>query len=185
MCKQQGVVEEIKKGNKKKRAIHHDTIVFLIVIFFLAFFASHPVSGMSMYPTYHNGQRTYGMRFYPFSLHTGDVVTAYANGKLLIKRVAAGPGDTFTITTDGKAYVNGQEYAYGAGRMNTENTFAGMMNTENTFAGMTKDTDGNYTITLKKNEYYLIGDNHENSLDSRYVGPVSRIQILEKTFLVK
>lgn len=175
MCKQQGIVEEIKKGNEKKRAIHPDTIVFLVIILFLAFFASHSVSGMSMYPTYHNGQRTYGMRFYPFSLHTGDVVTAYANGKLLIKRVAAGPGDTFTITADGEAYVNGQEYTYGAGQMNTENTFA----------GMTKDTDGNYTITLEKNEYYLIGDNHENSLDSRYVGPVSRIQILEKTFLVK
>ena len=59
------------------------------------------------------------------------------------------------------------------------------MNTEESFAGMTKNTDGSYTISLKKNEYYLIGDNHENSLDSRIVGPVSRTQILEKTFFVR
>ena len=26
---------------------------------------------------------------------------------------------------------------------------------------------------LKENEYYLIGDNREDSLDSRYFGPVS------------
>lgn len=175
MRKQQGIMEEVKTNQGRKRRLRPDTIVFLIGILFLVFFASHPVSGMSMYPTYHNGQRTFGMRFYPFALHSGDVVTAYANSELLIKRVAAAPGDTFTITEDGKAYVNGKEYTYGRGRMNTEESFA----------GMTKNTDGSYTITLKKNEYYLIGDNHENSLDSRIVGPVSRTQILEKTFFVR
>ena len=37
---------------------------------------------------------------------------------------------------------------------------------------------------LLKDEYFILGDNRENSLDSRKFGPVKRDQILGKTHYV-
>jgi signal peptidase I len=38
-------------------------------------------------------------------------------------------------------------------------------------------------ITLKKNMYFMMGDNHADSCDSRYWGPVPRSDIIGKVFL--
>lgn len=38
-------------------------------------------------------------------------------------------------------------------------------------------------ITLKKNQYFMMGDNHSNSCDSRMWGPVPRTDIIGKAFL--
>jgi signal peptidase I len=38
-------------------------------------------------------------------------------------------------------------------------------------------------ITLKSNQYFMLGDNHADSCDSRYWGPVPRSDIIGKVFL--
>ncbi|NLG88039.1 MAG: signal peptidase I [Clostridiaceae bacterium] len=76
----------------------------------------------------------------------------------LIKRVIAVPGDTVDIC-DGKVYINGEiiEEPY--------------------VKGITPPMGSNYPITLKDGEFFVMGDNRENSSDSRSFGPIKRENI--------
>ena len=38
-------------------------------------------------------------------------------------------------------------------------------------------------ITLQENEYYLLGDNRNNSLDSRFIGPINKSSFIGKVYL--
>lgn len=138
-------------------------------------FPRHPISGSSMNPTYVNGQQAFCIR-QPFgNFNKGDVVIAYpGTGYLVIKRVAAGPGDTIAIHPDGSVTVNGELYAYGVGSAYEGGSFEGLIPNE----------DGSYSATLKDGEYYLLGDNRENSADSRYYGIFKRSDIEEKLLFV-
>lgn len=81
----------------------------------------------------------------------------------LIKRVVAKPGDTVEII-DGKLFVNGK------------------VETRETFKGETYEIYDlvEYPLVLKEDEYFVLGDNRENSLDSRAIGPIKKIQIKGK-----
>jgi len=80
-----------------------------------------------------------------------------------IKRVVGIPGDT--ISQKGKSLkINGQEVSSPTGIVTSSKIF---------FA-----THRNVDITLKDNEFFLIGDNHSISLDSRHIGVIYRSEIL-------
>lgn len=152
----------------------------LVFACFLVFFTSimfprHPISGSSMNPTYVNGQQAFCARTMFGALGRNSVVVAYpGDGKLIIKRVAAIPGDTLVISPDGSVTVNGEAYTYGMG-----SAYASLM-----FEDMTPNEDGSFSVTLGDGEYYLLGDNHENSADSRYYGIFQRSAILETVMFV-
>lgn len=140
-------------------------LVLLVVVF-----GRHPVVGESMEPSYHDGQTVFTVREL-FRPSRGDVVVAYSSdlSELLIKRVAACPGDTLEITADGRVFVNGEEYSYGIGSGISESMNA-MQATE----------DGGYQIEVGKGQYFLMGDNREHSGDSRHLGTFSRWELIEK-----
>lgn len=81
----------------------------------------------------------------------------------LIKRVVAKEGDVVDLK-DGKLYVNGEE------------------ETRQTFQGETYEIYNYifYPLTVGKGEYFVLGDNRENSLDSRALGPIKEGQIKGK-----
>lgn len=87
------------------------------------------------------------------TLHSGDVVAFYSEklDTILIKRIVACPGDSLYIK-GGTLYVNGTQ---------CENIY---FNGSISYYGIASDL-----ITLGKNEYFMFGDNHANSKDSRYV----------------
>ena len=74
---------------------------------------------------------------------------------VVIKRVYGLPGETISCE-DGKIYINGSliedEYGY-------------------------RETSDFGPVTLGENEYFLLGDNREISLDSRVFGKVTRDEI--------
>jgi len=39
-------------------------------------------------------------------------------------------------------------------------------------------TSGEIDVTLKEDQYFVMGDNRDNSEDSRFFGPISRSQII-------
>lgn len=101
-----------------------------------------------------------------FAPKTGDVVVFKqgSNEHLYIKRVVAVPGDTVQIL-DGQLYVNGAIVKDGHDKIADP--------------GIAEDK-----ITLGEQEYFVMGDNRNNSEDSRSntVGPIERKQIIGKAW---
>ena len=105
-------------------------------------------------------------KYFLFAPKTGDVVVFKqgSNAHLYIKRVVATPGDTVQIL-DGYLYVNGAMVKDGFDKIADP--------------GIAEDK-----IKLGENEYFVLGDNRNNSEDSRSntVGPIHRKQIIGKAW---
>lgn len=153
--------EESKKTKKKwyKRwyVIMLD-IVVAITLIFNCFFTIIVVHGDSMNPNFTSGNVLLCHR--RFDIWRFDVVTIASTKSdvILIKRVIGLPNETIEFK-DNQLFVNGEyrtdPYAYG----NTED----------------------FTITLGPDEYFCMGDNRENSLDSRYFGTFTDDEIFAKS----
>ena len=146
-------------------------IVIALAVFVARFYcASFTISGHSMEPTLQNGDfvLTDYVRYRIFSPDRGDVIAfSREDGTISIKRVIGLPGETVQIQ-NGVVYIDGE-----ALKKNNEDlsvTLAGLAETE---------------IKLESDEYFVLGDNHDSSEDSRFanVGNVKRSQILGKVWL--
>ena len=92
----------------------------------------------------------------------------YADKTYYIKRVIGLPGETVRIDEKGAVYINDVLLEEGYGKETIKDP------------GMTIDG-----ITLQDDEYFVMGDNRNDSSDSRFVsvGNIKRNQILGKAFL--
>ena len=134
-------------------------LLFIILTGCICYLLSHYVvqlyfiSGSSMEPSYASGQpvllRKFGL---PEDLDYGDVVVIRREdlGRDIIKRIAALPGDTVQIT-DGLLYVNGEEHS-----------------TPANLSPMEDAGNASSPITLQPGEYFVLGDNRNHSIDSRF-----------------
>lgn len=108
------------------------------------------VHGSSMYPAYRDMQPVVLEKQFG-SLHAGEVAAFWCEGlhALLVKRVAAVPGDTVQVS-GGYLYVNGQRCKGQAGK-------------KISYAGI-----ASVPLTLAEGEYFMLGDNYGSSKDSRH-----------------
>lgn len=164
----------------------------------------------SMNPTVIEGDRllidkhSFGLRI-PFTLvhltpgedpQRGDIVTlkSPADGTLLLKRIVAVPGDTVALD-DEHLIVNGVRAEYEAGDSSKlDELLAATRRSDPEILrefsrGAPHDilllpgrpapaTFG--PLTLPKEMYFVLGDNRDNSADSRYIGLVPRRNIIGK-----
>jgi signal peptidase I len=90
--------------------------------------------------------------------------------KFFIKRVIGLPGEKVKIE-NGEITIFNSEYPNG------------FVLDEKEYIPATTKTKGDMTVTLKDNQYYVLGDNRSFSSDSRSWGPVPKEDIIGEVFL--
>ncbi len=158
---------------KFKDLIKDLIIAVVIALALLVFIKPTIVKGISMEPTLHSkdyliiSRQSYNLG----DFERGEIIVfkshiKYDNGddKLLIKRIIGVPGDTIDIY-NGKVYVNSKQ-------VSSDYTLDGW--TEGEF----------YDIEVPKDHVFVLGDNRQNSEDSRSsrVGLVEKKSILGRAF---
>ena len=141
----------------------------LLLVFISAFLVRiSGVSGDSMYPTLHDGDRILVRVASYEQPQRGDMIVVQARHYLsepLVKRVIAVAGDTVEVEYGGVVYVNGEEI---------DEPYVN----EEVFGG----GDTQYPITVPEGSVFVMGDNRNNSEDSRLtaVGTLKTEDIIGK-----
>ena len=148
-------MNDLRRRSNKKRAIKNIVTGMLcaLAIIGIVWFNNNylfqvcQVCGDSMNPTYYNSDTLLVNRFNNTFEHN-DVIVFNCQGDEYIKRIAGVPGDKIQII-DGVLYVNDS-------RCDTiDNNYIG-------YSGIASNP-----IILNDDEYFVLGDNYNNSMDSR------------------
>lgn len=184
-----------KKQNRKN--IDFSNLFFVIAVLFIItrvfFWGTYKVEGHSMDPTLKGGNYLVTINY--FTPQRGDLVTAKEDDKVIIKRVIGLPNDTIEFKNDklyineveqDESYLNTFKEEFAKDRLHEEYSYNQAYQTRAAqMAHFTLDADNksDFKITLKDNEYYLLGDNRPVSKDSREVGAFTRNQITGKVII--
>lgn len=164
---------ELKRERNKiryRRVIKSAVYALIIVAAIAALIATLvlpvlQISGESMEPTLNNGEIVVLVK--TTKMKRGDLCGFSYNNKILIKRVIGLPGDEVNIDAEGTVYINGEalEEPYIADKALGE-------------------CDIEFPYTVPENEYFLMGDHRESSIDSRssVIGCIKYEQIIGKIF---
>lgn len=167
------------------------TVLFLVII--IRNFLGEPrwIPSASMHPTLIEGDRLIIEKVsnYLSTPHRGDILVFYPPGEELspslwakftrltgffnqdtayIKRLIGLPNETIQIKNDGKVYINGKDLKepYIANKPQ-------LMCSESMHCGPMK---------IPANSYFMMGDNRDNSQDSRFWGFLPKQRIIGKAF---
>ena len=142
-------------------------IIIIIVVIIIRTFIFTPVvvNGPSMMDTLHNGDvmilDKIGMKL--GGIKRFDIVVIQTGKTKIIKRVIGMPGETISYH-DNKLYINGKEVS------------------DNHSNEITYDFE---EVKIPDGEYYVLGDNRTDSVDSRILGTIPKNEILgHATFII-
>lgn len=154
--------KETVKKNYIKEFLPYFMIILVVVLIKTFVVSPIRVNGASMDPTLNDKDvMLLDEISYRFSdIERFDIVVVKEEDEYLIKRVIGLPGETVEYKND-KLYIDGK---YVKEDFKHKETF-------------------DFSTTLGKDEYFIMGDNRTNSTDSRVFGPISRDKIMGKTSL--
>lgn len=163
--------KRLRRGVYYRRALR-GTVSVLVVVAAIAvlittlFLPILQVSGDSMRPTLEHNEIVVLLKQKDFQ--RGDLIGFYFQGKILLKRVIALPGDTVVLDAEGNVYVN-------------EELLQEPYVTEKSLG----NCDLEFPFTVPGDGYFVMGDRRSNSVDSRntMIGTVSPEDIIGEVFL--
>ena len=146
--------DSIKNNNRGDLVM---AIILITLLILTRFISIVYISGPSMQPTFHTGDCI--LVFRTDKVERNDIAVVEWQDKWLIKRVIGLPNETLEME-DGKIYINGalitENFEYFSGNRNLPE------------------------ITIPEDYIFIVGDNRENSHDSRAFGPVPTSDIFGK-----
>ncbi len=177
--KQNGTTDQDVTADKQtsmKREIINTVLYFIflfVAVWAIVTFVGQRtvVNGVSMYDTLNDGDNLWVDKF---SYHFKDpqrfdivVFPMYDGEEYFIKRIIGLPGETVRIDHQGNIYINGEQLEESYGYETIEPEMIG------------RAFDG---VTLGDDEYFVMGDNRNESEDSRFdiVGNVKRKDLMGK-----
>jgi signal peptidase I len=153
------------------------TVIALVIVVPIRMYIAQPfiVNGASMDPTYETGQYLIVDQLtYHFEDPKRGAVIVFkyplSPKTYFIKRIIGLPGETVNMDT-GKITI-----------INKENP-SGFPLIEDSYITKEHRTSDSFTITLKPNEYFVMGDNRPQSSDSRSWGALESKFIVGRPFL--
>ena len=167
----QEIENELKreKYKLKYKQVLMSTIYILIIVASVAAIVATllmpvlQITGSSMNPTLFEGEIVLAIK--EQNLESGDIIAFYHGNKILIKRVIAGPGNWININKDGDVFINDilLEEKY------IKNKSFG-------------ESDLIYPYQVPEETYFILGDDRENSVDSRSyeIGTISKDDVIGK-----
>lgn len=186
---------EIKKDIKAKGKLRENIEAIVIAVILALFIRTFVVQAFkipsgSMKPTLQIGDHIlvnkfiYGVKL-PFIMTKIIPVTEPTNGDIIvfkypkdpdkdfIKRVIGVPGDTVKVRNK-KIFVNNVQLSVDHGVHSDPNIIPAQMNQRDNFG----------PVTVPENSYFVMGDNRDNSYDSRFWGFVGEKAIKGKAFII-
>jgi signal peptidase I len=178
-------VQRLKKDSRRGLwteifLLFRDILLVLTIMILFGVFVAQPVvvDGESMLPNLHNGERLLvnkliyykfpGLEPYGWThLERGDIVVFWWPDdpeKSFVKRLIAFPGETVEMR-NGVVVINGKELS---------EPYLDPTNNEN--------HENRGPITVAKHHYFVMGDNRDNSSDSRIWGQVPEKYVYGKVF---
>ena len=163
--------KRIRRGSLYWQALR-GTIAVLVVVAAVAvlittlFLPILQISGDSMSPTLEHDEIVVLLKNKNFD--RGDLIGFYYQGKILLKRVIALPGDEVAIDADGNVYVNGE-----------------LLDEPYVTEKKLGDCDLEFPYEVPGTSYFVMGDQRSNSVDSRNsaLGAISRDDIIGRVFI--
>ena len=143
-----------------KEYLPYVIVIILILLFKKYCYSPIRVNGDSMMDTLHDGDIMLLdiIGFKKNGLKRFDIVVVDEGSELIIKRVIGLPGEKVEFI-DNELYINDKKIK------------------DKYSSNYTED----FSIKVGKGKYFVMGDNRENSMDSRVFGAFSKEQILGKT----
>lgn len=157
--------EEELTDNEKVIKFIKELVPYVVILLFVIVLRTYvvtpiKVNGSSMDPTLNGGEIMLLTKYDKDELKRHDIVIVNVDridgiNEDVIKRIIALPGETISCER-GQLFLNGKKY------------------TDEYGDGYTNDFE---TIKLGKDEYFILGDNRDDSYDSSELGPVNKSQI--------
>ena len=144
--------ERKKEWNRKKWLVAYLIIIVVMVVLFKYIFLFAVVPSGSMEPTVMTNDRivSYRNAYHDAIPERGDIIVFYSDAKKehMLKRVIGLSGETVSFV-NGKVYINGKKLP-------------------EPYLDSTVVTECEETFVVPEDSVFVMGDNRENSYDSRF-----------------